>query len=731
MTTLIEQLASAKGIANEYVDAWGNPAQVSLDSKAAMLGAMGYRVDDETALAAQLQAEQQAHWQQPLDPVCVIRSHEVLSVEIRLPIEQANDEFTWVVKTEEGVEFKGSVIPVNGEMVGVAHLDEKEYQAYRVKLDAEFPLGYHALVFKKKGARTVAGQMRVIVAPQACYKQSAIANGQKIWGPSVQLYCLRSRRNWGVGDFSDLGLLVEKVAQWGGHFVGLNPIHALYPANPESASPYSPSSRRWLNVIYIDVEATPEFAQNEAVRSDVVSAAFQAKLQDVRAKEWVDYAGVTQLKLEVLRKLFDGAKLAKNTNRGKAFAAFIDKGGDSLKQQAIYDALQAYLYGQGQNAWGWPAWPEEYKEYHKPAVANWAAEHEQDVRFYMFLQFLADEQLAAADQRAKNAGMVLGIYRDLAVGVSEGSTEIWANSELYCPKASVGAPPDVLGPLGQNWGLPPMDPSKLLEAQYQPMIDLFRSNMRSCGSLRIDHAMALLRLWWVPPGASAAKGAYIYYNVNDLLGILALESVRNQCLIIGEDLGTVPDGMDVLLKENGVHSYRIFFFERSKADGGFISPAHYPEQAMAALTTHDMPTLKGFWHCDDLALGRDLGLYPDEQVLQGLYADRHAAKQRILDSLHGHGVIPDSVGHHVDWVGMNTELNHGMQVHMCLGNCALFSTQLEDWLEMDKPVNVPGTSSEYPNWRRKLTRDLEDIFSDPALAHLAHRMSEARNKASQ
>jgi 4-alpha-glucanotransferase len=728
MTTLIEQLASAKGIANDYVDAWGNPALVSQESKAAMLGAMGYKVDDEAALQLQLDEEKQAHWTQPMDPVLVTRSGEPISFELRLPIELVNDELSWEVKTEEGNTLKGVLVPVNGEMVGVAHIDDVEYQAYRIAISADLPLGYHELSVKKS-ARQVLGSLRLILAPQSCYKQEPFINGRKVWGPSVQLYCLRSENNWGIGDFTDLGVLVENMGKWGAHFVGLNPIHALYPANPESASPYSPSSRRWLNVVYIDVLNVPEYQQNDTVKREVESPTFQQRLQALRDLESIDYTGVTQAKIDVLRKVFAGAKLGKNTTRGKAFAAFIAEGGESLKQQAVYDALQASLYAAGQNAWGWPAWPEEYSEYHKPAVANWANEHEADVRFYMYLQFLADEQLAQADAKAKQSGMVMGIYRDLAVGVSEGSTEIWANSELYCPKASVGAPPDVLGPLGQNWGLPPMDPSKLLEAKYQPMIDLFRSNMRSCGSLRIDHAMALLRLWWVPPGASAANGAYIYYRVNDLLGILALESVRNRCLIIGEDLGTVPDGMDVLLKDNGVHSYRIFFFERSKTDGGFISPAHYPEQAMAALTTHDMPTLRGYWHCDDLTLGRELGLYPDDEVLSVLRADRHQAKQRILDSLHGHGVLSDAVPRDVNWAGMTTELNHGMQIHMCLGNCALFSTQLEDWLEMDKPVNVPGTSTEYPNWRRKLTKNLSEIFANPALAHLANRMTDARNKA--
>ena len=263
MTTLIEQLASAKGIANDYVDAWGNPAQVTLESKAAMLAAMGYKVDDEVALQAQLEEEKHQHWQRPLDPVVVVRTGESITLELRLPIELVNDELTWEVATEQGETVKGSVVPVDGEMVSVAHFGDAEYQAYRVTLTPELPLGYHELTLKK--ARKVLGSMRIILAPKACYKQSGIANGRKVWGPSIQLYCLRSEKNWGVGDFSDLAVLVDNMAKWGAHFVGLNPIHALYPANPESASPYSPSSRRWLNVIYIDVTAVPEYQQNAAV----------------------------------------------------------------------------------------------------------------------------------------------------------------------------------------------------------------------------------------------------------------------------------------------------------------------------------------------------------------------------------------------------------------------------------------------------------------------------------
>ncbi|WP_026959124.1 4-alpha-glucanotransferase [Aliagarivorans taiwanensis] len=727
---IIEELVKFRGIETNYIDAWGNPAQVVPESKAKLLRILGYPIDDAEQLEARYLQEVLEYWQNLTPVVQVVRLGSGLPIELRVAITEANQEFTYKIETEQGETIKGQVVATDGELVEMHVLDDIEYQKYAVPLNIELPMGYHTLSLTKKGGRKVLGESRFIVAPQASYIQPPIKAGKKLWGPSVQLYCLRSERNWGIGDFSDLKYLVANVANSGADFVGLNPIHSLFPANPEQASPYGPSSRRWLNVVYIDVEAIEEYAKSEAPAL-VNSAQFQARLDQLRSNEWVDYTGVTVAKLEALRLVFaEFQKIQKGrTKRATAFKAFVKNGGESLAAQAAYDALQNHFYQTQGNAWGWQVWPEEFREYHMPAVTQWVKDNQAEVDFYAWLQWIADLQLEEVDQVAKSSGMAMGLYRDLAVGVSEGSVEIWGNGDLYALDASVGAPPDVLGPLGQKWGLPPMDPAKLEEQAYQPMIDLFRSNMRSCGALRIDHAMALLRLWLVPVEDDASKGAYLYYPIEDLLGILALESHRNECLIIGEDLGTVPDGIFEVFQENGIHSYRVFMFEQAE-DGGYISPSHYPVQAMATITTHDMPTLRGLWHCDDLALGKELGLYRDEAVLQSLYADRHESKQKMLDSLHGHGLIPDYVSRDVNWVGMDKGLNYGMHKHMAAGSSSLLSVQLEDWMEMDKPVNVPGTSDEYPNWRRKLSKNLSELFADHDVQNLLREMTELRAKVS-
>ncbi|MFT2091291.1 4-alpha-glucanotransferase [Paraglaciecola sp. 2405UD69-4] len=727
--SLVDYLVEHRGIESNYTDAWGKPTTISNTTKEKLLHLMGYQVDNPQALIEQVEEEANQSWLAPLGPVQVVRSHEDLHIAVRLPIELVDDEYQAVITTEQGENVCCSFIPIDGQLTNVVHIEDIEFQEYVVQLEVSLPLGYHSLSLQVDGDELASTLL--IIAPDSCYKPQSIQDGNKVWGVSVQLYCLRSENNWGVGDFTDLAFLVDKAAKQGAQFIGLNPIHALYPAQPEVCSPYGPSSRRWLNFIYIDVTKVEGFADS-TVQALVNAPEFTQKLALVRDTDSVDYETITDLKLTALETIFEYQNtrfLSKNTKMNRAFKQFVTEGGSSLQTIAVYDALQESLSDKGLPSWGWPVFPEELSDFDKPAVKSFSKKNKKRIKFFMWLQWQAAMQLEQANQVANANNMSIGLYRDLAVGVSEGSAEIWGNKELYCIDASVGAPPDELGPLGQTWGLPPMDPEKLYQQQYQPIIDLFRSNMHASGALRIDHVMALLRLWWVPKGDDATEGGYVYYPVDDLLGILALESHRNESMVIGEDLGTVPPEIRDKLAENGVYSYRVFFFEQAK-DGGFYSPSHYPTQSMATLTTHDMPTLKGYWDCLDLVLGKELGLYPNPEVLENLYHSRHRNKQAILDTLHGHRSVNEEVGTDVNYVGMSRALNFGMQKHLAGGASELLSLQLEDWLEMDKPVNVPGTSSEYPNWRRKLTKDLQSIYSDEALNALALDLTKIRKRVS-
>ncbi|MFM2476174.1 4-alpha-glucanotransferase [Celerinatantimonas sp. MCCC 1A17872] len=723
-----QELLTLHGITREYIDAWGQAATISEENLDALLKTMGYAIDDDVRVHAQIQQDLMAHWGSYLSPVYTSRLGEPIYIELRIAQTQRQQWFHWYIDTEQGERLSGSFHAIDYPVEKSEELDDRQYLALRVPLKIQLPCGYHKLALSFIDEPEPIARSRYVVAQTRAYKPPAIAHGLRVWGVTVQLYSLRSERNWGVGDFTDLCYLVTHIARGGGGFVGLNPLHALYPAWPELASPYSPSSRRWINIIYIDVEAITEFSSSAAAPL-VSSPEFVEKIRTLRASDYVQYTQVSELKLKCLRLVYQQfCQLESYHSRQLAFTEFCQREGKSLKAQASFDALQHAFKDDSKIGPHWNSWPQSFQNYESTQTQQWISEHLDEVNFFSWLQWIAAEQLAKAGLQAQHEHMALGLYFDVAVGVSAGSQETWHNRQQYNLLSHIGAPPDVLGPLGQDWGLPPPDPLRLQEQHYQPIIDVFRRNMRFCGALRIDHVMGLMRLWWVPSGRGAKNGAYVNYPLKDLLAILVLESHRNQCLVVGEDLGTVPDQIYAQLQENGIHSYRVFFFSQA-SDGGFISPHHYPEQALAALTTHDMATLTGFWHCYDLKLGAKLGLYPDEQRLKKLFDDRLFCKQQILNSLHGHHSIPDDIGTDASWVSMSRTLNHCLQLHMARGNSALLSLQLEDWLEMTQPVNVPGTSDEYPNWRRKLSMTLENLFAQPHIIKLMQQLTEARQQA--
>lgn len=730
----IQLLADQKGIARDYIDATSRHVTISEDSRKKALEILGYPVDDEKALQAILDRELTQEFKDILDPVTVLNDEDFKQFYIRTPESFGEDEEAVLeveIELEDGRHVSRSLPLEQVEIADFKEVNSRVYDIRRYTLLTQLPYGYHKCkcVVKSKGKSLKSIEMSLIRTQSKVYTPDEIVNGKKVWGVSSQLYSVRSKHNWGIGDFSDLKQLLLGVHKCGGQFVGLNPMHAGYPAIPDesSVSPYSPSSRNWINIVYISVNDVPELVHCDEALALINSQEFQQKLEALRQREYVDYRGVIELKLKALRCIFDHVKVDdKRSARGIKFNEFLERGGQNLINFATYDALQQSLYNKGVDAYSWELFPTEYQDVNSGFVENWRKDHYQDVLFYCYLQFLAYEQLNDAYSSAKKDGMLIGTYRDLAVGVAKQSCDVWADVDnVFRKKGSIGAPPDPLGPLGQNWGLAPMSPTALKACGYKPMIAMYKANMQSCGAIRIDHAAGLYRLWITLIGEPASTGAYVHYDMHDLLGIIALESHRNKCLVIAEDLGTIPVELTKALKKVGAFSYKIFFDEKA-ADGGYIAPRDYTALAMSALTTHDMPTLVGWWHYYDLELGKKLGIYTDKEA-EDLKNARAESKQRILDSMHGLGSISSSFTRNANEAVMNQELATALQIHMCSGSCALFSSQVEDWIGVDKPVNVPGTNLEYPNWRRKLTKDLEDIFVNPNVLDMTSQMTKARN----
>jgi 4-alpha-glucanotransferase len=543
----------------------------------------------------------------------------------------------------------------------------------------------------------------------------------------VQLYTLRSRDNWGIGDFDDLRALIRWGAAHGAGFIGLNPLHALAPADPDRSSPYSASSRHFLNVLYIAVPSVPEFQECAAARERLADPEVAGRLCGLRERGLVDYRGVAELKFDILELLyrdFCGRHLALETSRARDFRAFVADGGDLLQKHALFDALDRYCRATFGTASGWQSWPQEFQDVGGAGAASFADEHRWQVEFHVYLQWLAHDQLRAAQSLTRELGMPIGLYGDYAVGANPSGSETWGDQSSYRMGAEIGAPPDPLALRGQGWGIPPQDPSVMEAQRLQGFVRLIRNNMRYYGALRLDHVMSLFRLWWVAAGSPPTEGAYVHYPLEQLLTVLALESVRGACLIVGEDLGVVPDEMRRAMPEYGLYHYKVLLFE--KLEGRFRRPADYVRRALATVTTHDMPTLRSYWEGRDIDLRRRLNLYPSVELESDVIRERERDRELLLEALQEQGLKPvqpaTSAG------PFSAELAQALHLYLARTATALAALQIEDLLGMTEPVNVPGTYHEYPNWQRKVTSDIEDIAARADLAGRLEEIHRARSR---
>jgi 4-alpha-glucanotransferase len=643
----IEERAARLGIESQYHDAFGRLCQVEPD------------------VLNQLQ-ELLAGSSEPvprrLPTTVVIRRNREASVTLQAP---PGTPVTWTIGGDETI-AKG---------VGEAPV---------VRLPADLPIGSFTL-------RTGFGEEReeatLLVAPERAYQGE---NQARLWGIAVQLYGLRSHRNWGHGDFTDLAALIDIAIERGAGAIGLNPLHATFDDHAEDASPYSPNSRLFLNTLYIDVEAAPGFPGIDAV-------GLRDEIEKLRQSELVDYRGVASAKAKGLRLAYENFRRGGFAGGKCAFDAFRTQRGNSLQRFAAFEWLRRRL------GMPWQKWPSEWRDADNNALEKLRSEEADAIGFFEFLQWVAHEQLAACGDRMRRRG--LGLYLDIAVGVSNAGFDAWSERETVLDAVSVGAPPDTLNLEGQNWGLAGTNPIALEEQKFEPYRRMLQASMRYAGAVRLDHVLGLKRLFLIPSGMKAGQGTYVRFPFEALLAVAAQESVDCRCVVIGEDLGTVPEGFRDTLADWGLWSYQVMMFER-EGDGRFRAPEAYLPNALATFNTHDLPTFAGWAADHDLAVKRNIGVDPGES-----YEDRARARAALRQALG----LPDHA---------ETDFS-AVAAYLARAPSRLLVVEMEDVLGVLDQPNVPGTVHEHPNWRRRLPVALEDIARDRRFAVLADIMTAA------
>jgi 4-alpha-glucanotransferase len=713
----LDRLATLAGVEPDYWDIWGNHHQVDAEAKRSILGALGLSAKDADAIAASIRDLEEQNWRPWLPPVLVAREGERPEIPLSVPADHSSSTLTLHIREETGAESEFVFRPAETPVQDGSQADGREILRYVVPLPRPLPLGYHVVQVANRPDEA----MRLIVAPRKCYLPPSLEAGGMTWGISAQLYTLNRPGNWGIGDFTDLRELVDVAADIGASVVGLNPLHALFLAHPEEASPYSPSTRLFLNPLYIDVEAVLEYAECPEARA--ARDAADAEIAVCRALKEIAYRRVKPIKLAVLEALYacflrkhDAA--AAGGGRVEAFERFRREQGQLLRHYALFESLSEEFAGTP-----WQEWPEPYRHPDSAEVEEFARANADRIRFFEYVQWQADEQLGRAQAHALERGLSIGIYRDLAVGASRDGLDAWDDQQVIVQDAKVGCPPDPFNMLGQDWGIPPLHPLRMRASGYEPFIAILRANMRHAGALRIDHVMGLMHLFWIPADGNPAGGAYVKYPFDELLAVLALESQRNRCLVVGEDLGTVPAGFRERMAEANVLSYRVLYFEK---DGDrFKTPAEYPGLALACVTTHDLATLVGFWQGSDLELKRRLNLYPSDEAQRNDEGARRWDKILLLRALAGEGLLPDGIDpENANGAPMSPALMAALHGYLARSPARILLVQIDDLMQELEQINLPGTVFERPNWRRRLSMRVEELPWTPVMQALKEALAQ-------
>jgi 4-alpha-glucanotransferase len=707
---LLDRAASLCGIDPGYWDIWGRYHAISTGAKKAILRAMGMVADDGESLERSLAARARREWERLLPPAVVVSESADPQLPLSVPAESLGARARISICREDGHTAECEVNLWDLPQAGSIEMDGRTWVRRQARIPIDMPLGYHEISVQLGGTRATT---RYIVTPDRAWTDPQLGRGGRAAGITISLYGVRSERNWGCGDFGDLLEIVEWVSEeLQASFVGLNPLHAIHNRRPYNTSPYLPNCSFYQNFLYLDIEGMEEFARCRRARQLRESAEVVAEIEALRAAPFVEYERIGALKLRFLKLLFAQFLRERRAGSGNAreFETFRLREGDLLEKFATYCALDEHLHRRNPDLWLWPDWPRAYQDPSSPETLVFRKKHWRRVMFYQFLQWQIDMQLRRAQQRARDRHLSIGLYHDLALATDRLGSDLWAHRPFYVPGCRVGSPPDDFAPKGQDWGFPPPDSDRHREDGYRLFAESIRKNCRHGGALRIDHVMRFFRLYWIPDDCDATEGAYVKERADDFVRILALESVRNQVVVVGEDLGTVEPEVRDTLARFGILSYRLFYFEKNPQNG-FRRHDEYPRRALVSSTTHDLPTLAGFWVGADIEARRAAGML-DEQGYEAQAANRLLEKQKMLDVLFLQKLLPDDLPRlAAAYPELTGELHNAIVGFLALTPSQLLAINQEDLTKELEQQNLPGTTWQYPNWGRKMRFTVEQLRS--------------------
>ncbi|WP_433740835.1 4-alpha-glucanotransferase [Pseudomonas putida] len=684
----LEILASRAGLAVDWIDANGRAQKVAPSVLRAVLTGLGHPAGSAQEIDASLLELQQAQQTQHLPPLITADVGISLNLsryfEPRTPCE---------IHLEDGSRLN-------------LELDTE------AMLPGLIPVGYQHV--------SINGQsFTLAVAPERCYSVGDAVDHPmpRAWGLSVQLYALRRAGDGGFGDTQALEDLARVAGERGAEALAISPLHAMFASDTRRYSPYSPSSRLFLNSLYC---APGAILGERALRAAIDATGLADELRHLENLPLIDWPAAADAKHRLLEALYDGFVQGEHPLHAD-FSSFRHAGGEALENHCRFEAIQEARAAEGQSL-DWRQWPDQWRDPRSTALAEFAEENAGRIGYYAFCQWLIDRSLERAQTAARGSGMSIGLIADLAVGADGGGSQAWSRQDELLASLTVGAPPDMLNRNGQGWGISAFSPEGLVRNGFRAFIEMLRANFAHAGGLRIDHVMGLQRLWVIPNGAPPADGAYLYYPVNDLLRLLTLESHRHQAIVLGEDLGTVPDGLREKLIARSMLGMRVLLFEQDSTH--FKPILDWPDNALATTSTHDLPTLNGWWHGRDIDWNARLGLIDANAEIEWRH-HREREREGLRRALSQDPQNFREESHETDQV-----LDASVRF---LGHtrAPLVLLPVEDALGIEQQANLPGTVDTHPNWSRRLPGYSEALLDDPDAARRLELLAVARLQAAE
>ncbi len=712
MKSSLRELSQLFNISEYYVDKM-NKIHYTTDSlRKNFLKSLGYDVSSQFAIKEILKSEIEKRVKNGFDYVHSFFSNEKLNFDLCIPEKYISSKIKFkILKGNEVI----CVIEKNISKLKIKEtieLSKKEiYYKINISLNNKFTPDYYTLIGE---IENFTYSTFVIIAPQYAYLPPSFLKGKKILGLGLQLYSLQSKKSMGIGDFTSLEKIIRIASKYGCDSIGVNPLGAMYSKSKKDVSPYRVLSREYLNYIYLDLTTIEDFKKSAKIKEIISSKSYKNSLKKLQNAKFINYEKVFEFKFSLLKEMYKYFKkyhLAKNTTRAKLFSKFKTDEGKSLENLCIFESILEKDFSY------WKNWQNKLNDINSQEIEKFKNTHKSKIDFYAYLHWLCHIELNKLKRLTEKLKMKIGLYLDIPVGAASNGCEVWQYPSLFANDIDIGTPPDTIRPKGQTWGLIPPNPIKLKETHYNIFIKLLRHNMRYAGAIRLDHSFSLMRLFWVDTNKN---GAYIHYNLKDMTAILCLESHKNKCVVIGEDLGNVPDGFYEFMQSHKILSNKVLFRQKDK-NGKFLQVDKYPYLSLCQVSTHDQATCYGFWVSEDIEINNKYHLFPKQQQYKKNLLERSQERKDIIKILNKTSSFynnKDDFKFCVDGKCIPKNLEYSFNIYGAKTQSAIFQLKFADIYQQIEMENVPSTVDEYPNWRIKYPILTDNIDKDKRMKNL-------------